>query len=436
MNGRDQALAIFQAALQAADPYTAVSNQLDRILSLYTAGRYGKLYAVAFGKAAASMMRAVTDKAEDLLTGGMVITKYGHARTFRLPDMIEVYEAGHPLPDQQGVAATRRAVAVLQKADAATLVLCLISGGGSALFVAPCAGVTLEEKQHVTALLMRAGADIVELNTVRKHLSLVKGGRLAEIAHPARVISLILSDVIGDPLDTIASGPTAPDASTFGDAVAVLKKYHLLEKIPETVKAVLIDGVRGLITETLKKDSLVWQAVENCIVGSNAKATSAAVSYAQGQGYETVLLASDLQGEARDVGGKLAARALEALKESRADHKKRCLVAGGETTVTVKGKGRGGRNTEMALAFALEIAGSDGMTMLSAGTDGTDGPTDAAGAVVDGKTIPQAATIGLDAGAYLEDNDSYSFFHKTGGLVMTGPTGTNVMDVEVVLIDA
>ena len=286
MNGRDDAIAVFQAALQAADPYTAVASQLDRIRSLYQEKGFRKLYALAFGKAAAPMMQAVTDKAGDLLTGGMIITKYGHAATVRLPALVEVCEAGHPLPDQQGVAATRKAVAMLQKADEAALVLCLISGGGSALFVAPCDGVTLEEKQKVTGLLLRAGADIVELNTVRKHLSLVKGGQLAAIAHPARVISLILSDVIGDPLDSIASGPTAPDASTFEGAVAVLNKYGLMDDIPETVRRVMLDGQKGLVSETLKKESPVWKAVENCIVGSNAKATAAAVASAQGLGYE------------------------------------------------------------------------------------------------------------------------------------------------------
>lgn len=435
MNKQAQAIAIFRAALKAADPYQAVADRLDRIRLVYSQGNYRSLYAVAFGKAAAAMMKAVTDKAGDLLTRGIVITKDGHSRTVSFPHLIDVYEAGHPLPDQRGVAATQRAMEMLRMGDASTLVLCLVSGGGSALWVAPCEGVSLEEKRIVTALLLQAGADIVELNTVRKHLSLVKGGRLAETAYPARVISLILSDVIGDPLDVIASGPTAPDETTFEDAMAILEKYRLLEAVPASVRILIMDGQRGLVAETLKKESPVWRAVENRIVGSNAKATAAAVLQAQEEGYEVISLGSDVQGEARDVGRRLARMALAALKESQADDKKRCFVAGGETTVTVKGKGRGGRNMEMALSFALEIAGTGGITMLSAGTDGTDGPTDAAGAVVDGETVLRAKALGFDPAAYLEENDSYSFFQKTGELVITGPTGTNVMDIEVVLID-
>jgi hydroxypyruvate reductase/glycerate 2-kinase len=429
---RDAAVEIFQAALAAADPYRAVAAHLDRVLSVYRNGGYERICAVAFGKAAASMMQAVADRCGDLLTRAVVVTKYGHAGTARLPSSVEVYEAGHPLPDENGVAATRRVLDVLKTADAKTLVLCLISGGGSALLVAPCDGLALPEKQAVTDSLLKAGADIVELNTVRKHLSAVKGGRLAAIAHPASVVSLILSDVIGDPIGAIASGPTAPAESTFADAVRVLRKYDLFASLPPGVRVLLERGVRGEIRETPKGGAPALAAVENLIVGSNGIATAAAVRKAEELGFRAVLLATALRGEAREVARELARSVLQR-SSGPGTEERRCFVAGGETTVTVRGAGLGGRNTELALSFALEIEGVPGITMLSAGTDGTDGPTDAAGAVVDGRTIPRARSRGLDPERALAENDSYTFFQSAGGLVMTGPTGTNVMDIQLVL---
>ena len=433
---RDIAIDIFRAALKAADPYDSVMHHLEHALSIYHQGAYRKLYAVAFGKAAVSMMQAVVDRAGDLLTKAIVITKYEHAKAARFPGVIEVYEAGHPLPDKNGVAATRRTVELLKKADAETLVLCLISGGGSALFVSPTNGISLEDKQNVTHSLLKAGTDIVELNTVRKHLSLVKGGRLAEITYPARMISLILSDVIGDPLDVIASGPTAPDETTFADAINVLNKYHLLDAIPESALSLLLDGQRGLIADTPKHGSPAVKMVENTIIGSNAKATAAAIARAQELGYQSKLLSSTLQGEAKDVARWLARTVIQTGAENMRGNRRLCFVAGGETTVTVRGTGLGGRNTEMALAFAVEIKGMQGITMLSAGTDGTDGPTDAAGAIVDYETVSLASGLNLDPMVFLKNNDSYRFFEKAGGLIKTGPTGTNVMDIQIVLIES
>jgi glycerate-2-kinase len=319
---------------------------------------------------------------------------------------------------------------VLKEADGQTLVICMISGGGSALLAAPHEGITLPEKQQITQLLLRAGANIQELNTVRKHISRVKGGRLAELAYPARILSLILSDVIGDRLDVIASGPTAPDPTTFQDALGVIGRYDLADKIPEKVLGILMRGARGEIPETPKEKSQAFERVENIIVGSNKKAIEIAEREAAKRGYQVTILSSELQGEAREVGGWLARKAM-----AMRDGSKICLISGGETTVTVKGSGLGGRNMELALAFAQEIKGMRGITFLSAGTDGTDGPTDAAGAIVDGETITRAEAAGHSPEAYLENNDSYHFFKVAGGLFLTGPTGTNVMDLQIVLID-
>ena len=433
MSRKDDAADIFRAALEAADPYRAVTAYLERVLSTRETLGWNQVTALAFGKAAAPMMKAVADCRELPLTRALVLTKRGHAQTADLPDPIEVHEAGHPLPDLDGVVATRKLLDAVKSADEHTLVLCLVSGGGSALLVAPCDGISLAEKQGVTEALLKAGADIGELNTVRKHLSAVKGGRLAQLGHPAALVSLVLSDVIGDPLDVIASGPTAPDQTTYAQAVDVLVKYRLWHSLPPGVRSVLEEGRRGLRAETPKRGAPVFARVENVIVGSNTTALQAAVRRARDLGYAASSAPEPLWGEARDAGRRLARAALCGELGPRGETC--CFVAGGETTVTVKGTGLGGRNTELALAAALELAGADGITLLSAGTDGTDGPTDAAGAVVDGRTVPEALAQGLSPERSLDDNDSYRFFAAAGGLFVTGPTGTNVMDLQVVLLD-
>ena len=429
------AVKIFDAVLQGADPYVLVERQMDRIFSTWQDGNYRKLLLISFGKAAYPMARAVSDAASAILSRGIVITKYGHLQAAGLSERIDCYEAAHPVPDEAGVKATNQVIEALQAADRQTLVVCLISGGGSALLVAPHENITLGEKQQVTQLLLKAGADIRELNTVRKHISRIKGGRLAEAAYPARVLSLILSDVIGDPLDVIASGPTSPDHTTFADALGVIRRYDLADKIPGKALDILIRGDQGEIPETPKEGNPVFQKVENMIIGSNRKAIEMAEAKAVALGYPVVILSSELKGEARDVGASLAREAIHRQRQSReTDGGRLCLLAGGETTVTVKGGGLGGRNMELALAFALELKGTSGITLLSAGTDGTDGPTDAAGAIVDGETTAKAAAKGLDPEDYLNRNDSYPFFKAVGGLLMTGPTGTNVMDIQIILI--
>ena len=434
---RQDASGIFQAALKAVDPYEIVEGQVNKIRRIYRDGNFERLLMISFGKAAFPMALALADGTDDLLVQGILITKDGHLRRDRLPDRIIQCEAGHPVPDIRGVRATQRVVAALQEAARETLVVFLISGGGSALLVSPVEGITLEEKQEITRLLLMAGADIGELNTVRKHISLVKGGRLAERSYPARAISLILSDVIGDRLDVIASGPTAPDQTTFIDALKVIERYQIKDRIPSRALEILLSGARGEIQETPKEQAGVFSTVENCIVGSNRMALVAAKSEAAARGYEITLLSDALQGEAREAGYRLARQAIETADTVGGDRKGlRCLLAGGETTVRVTGSGLGGRNTELALAFAQRIKGMGGITLLSAGTDGTDGPTDAAGAMVDGRTVERAESLGMDPEEYLKNNDSYNFLKATDDLFITGPTGTNVMDLQIILIES
>lgn len=426
---------LYNAALKAVDPYDCVKRDEDKISDYYLRSNCKRIICAAFGKAACSMSYAFEEGFGELIQGGIVITKYDHCRK-HIPRCLKVFEAGHPLPDENGLRGTEEIINTLQGADENTLIVCLISGGGSALLVAPFEGITLEEKQTVTDLLLKSGADICELNTVRKHISKVKGGRLAEIAYPARVISLILSDVIGNRLDVIASGTTAPDGSTFQDALAVLNKYSLADKIPLSVLDILQRGSRGLIPETPKENSIVFRTVENIIIGSNKKALEAAKTKADELNLHANIISEEITGEARDIGKWLAKVALETRNTSGINkNRKICLISGGETTVSVKGAGTGGRNMELALAFAIEIEGVSGITLLSAGTDGNDGPTDAAGAIVVGDTALKARTAGIDPLEHLWNNDSYNFFKKTGGLFITGPTGTNVMDIQCILIE-
>ncbi|MCX5892824.1 MAG: glycerate kinase [Deltaproteobacteria bacterium] len=425
---------IFRAALRAVDPYKAVNRHREEICRAYDLHKCERLWLIGFGKAAAAMSKAVVDSLPDRLSRGIIITKYGHVLPGNRSERVAVFEAGHPLPDENGVKATQEVVKLLRQADRKTLIVGLISGGGSALLVSPVKGVTLAEKQEATELLLKAGADISELNAVRKHLSAVKGGRLAQIASPAPVVSLILSDVIGDRLDVIASGPTAPDPSTYREVMEVMAKYGLAESLPPSVGDIITQGAQGLIPETPKEGNQIFRNVQNIIMGSNALAVEAAQQAAERLGYEAEIISTTLCGEAKLVAKELAGRAM-AVRQALGPGRKVCLVAGGETTVTVKGGGQGGRNTELALAFALEIADLKGITLLSAGTDGTDGPTDAAGALADGQTVARALGLGLEPRSYLADNDSYSFFKKIDDLVITGPTGTNVMDLQVILIE-
>src|SRR3990170_8192014 len=430
----DELISIFKAGIDAVNPYRLVLQSLKvegNVLNIgnisYDLNQFNNILVIGAGKATASMAQAVEEVIGDKISNGLITVKYGHTRSLK---KIKQLEAGHPLPDEAGVKGTEEIFKLLEGADEKSLVICLLSGGGSALLVSPLDGIILDEKKEVNRFLLSVGARIDEINTVRKHLSNVKGGRLSEISHPATLITLILSDVIGDRLDVIASGPTVPDNTTFKDAMNVIDKYNLVDKLPANVMILLKQGLRGDIKDT-PKEGLIKD--RTFIIGNLKHALTAAKEKAVSMGYETEIISSELQGEARDVGRWLAKRA-KGLKEAG------CLISGGETTVTVKGNGLGGRNQELALAFAIEIEGLKGITMLSAGTDGTDGPTDAAGAIVDGETVSKAKTLGLDPERYLNTNDSYNFFKRLDSLtgerfhVITGPTGTNVMDMQIIKV--
>ncbi len=425
---------IFYSALHSVDPYELVKTQTAVIRAVFQEEGYHRLLIIGFGKAACPMAKAAEDGLSCLIDGGLVITKGGHCERHR-PEKVRIIEAGHPIPDEHGMKGTGEIMQLLNEADENTLVVCLISGGGSALLVSPADGITVEEKKLITALLLKSGADIQDLNAVRKHISKIKGGRLAQLANPAKVVSLILSDVIGDSLDVIASGPTTPDPTTYSDALSVLEKYGLIDETPKSILKVLRDGEKGLVPETPKEGDRAFEKAENIIIGSNKKALTAAKKRAEELGLLSNIISDNIHGEARQIGKWLAEKVISGRKDVDVHHKPLCLISGGETTVTVRGMGLGGRNMELALAFAMEIDGAEGITFLSAGTDGTDGPTDAAGAIVDGGTFRRARKAGLDPIEYLRKNDSYYFFSKEGGLFVTGPTGTNVMDIQLAVIN-
>jgi hydroxypyruvate reductase len=420
---RKQALAIFRAALAAADPAGAVTSYLEN----RDYSRFRNIYVVGAGKASAAMARAAERVLGRRITAGLLNVKYGHVARLR---RIELNECGHPVPDQRGVEGAIRIAAIVSGAQPDDLVICLVSGGGSALLPLPSKPVTLEEKQEVTKLLLACGANIHEINAVRKHISDIKGGQLARLAAPAAVEALLLSDVIGDNLDVIGSGPTAPDASTFAQAWEILEKYGLTGKIPATVRSRVEAGMRGGIAETPKPGDPLFARVRNVVVGSNRLALDRAAAHARSLGFRTLVLSSQIEGETREIARMHAAIAREIVQFGRPIRPPACIITGGETTVTLKGGGTGGRNQEFVLAAAADIAGLNGVVVLSAGTDGSDGPTDAAGAIADGDTLARKP----DAVRYLAENDSYHYFEALGDLVKTGPTHTNVMDVRLVLI--
>jgi glycerate 2-kinase len=441
---RAELIDIYQSAIKAADPYRAVMEHLSLTGDMLSSGGadydlkgFRRIIVIGAGKGTAPMARAVEEILGDRIDQGIIVVKYGHTSSLR---KIVQREAAHPLPDEAGMRATAEIRELLKKAGKETFVICILSGGASSLLVAPADGITLNDKRVITDLLLSSGADINELNSVRKHISAIKGGRLAEIAYPATIVTMILSDVIGNRLDVIASGPTVPDSSSFRDALDVIHKYSLEKKIPAGVFSLLHLGVSGVIPDTPKSGAVFFQQVRNIVVGSIRQSVEAARVRAGELGFESHIVTFELRGEARDAARSLAQTALSA-RDSMKAGERRCLLAGGETTVTVRGVGKGGRNQELALAFALEIEGRDGFSLLSAGTDGTDGPTDAAGAVVDGTTAPKARERGMNPMEYLTNNDSYGFFRKFDELTgekahfMTGPTGTNVMDMQIILVE-
>ena len=435
---RNEAIKVFHAGLEAVDPVAAVRRcvildhgQLTIGDKTFDLSQVNDLFIVGAGKASGAMAAALEEILADRITGGLVVVKYGHAVDL---SHVSLVEAGHPVPDKNGQEGAERIRKHIAKAGKNDLVICLLSGGGSALLPSPCPGLTLADKQETIQVLLSCGATIHEINTIRKHLSRIKGGQLALSAHPARVVSLILSDVVGDDLDVIASGPTVPDPSTFQDCMNILSRYRIAEKLPKAISSHLVKGAQGKIKETPKPGHPAFDHTDHFIIGNNFQALDSARLYAESLGYNTVMLTSLLTGETRDAAYFHAAIVREMTQSGHPAGPPACLLSGGETTVTLKGSGKGGRNQEFALASAIALGGLEPVVLLSAGTDGTDGPTDAAGAIMDGTTLARAEAKGLDAAVYLADNDSYHFFQTLGDLFITGPTRTNVMDVRIALV--
>jgi hydroxypyruvate reductase len=437
---RSEANRIWSAALQAVDSESAVRKfvkRRGRILSVngerYDLGKFRKVWVLGAGKAAAPMGQAIEKVLGDYLSCGFLATKYGH----RLPlNTIEIAEAGHPLPDANSVAAADRILTLANQVAPNDLVFCLLSGGASALAVAPAEGIDLESKLECTRLLLNSGASISELNAVRKHLSNLKGGKLARILAPARIICLILSDVVGDDIGTIASGPLAPDPTTYADCIEILRRLNILEKMPATVKKRFKLGASGLLDETPKENGKALKKIQTVIVGSNALACSAAVREAKRLGYHTIALTSQLEGDNAEAARLHMSIVNEIVFQARPLRRPACIISGGETTVRISGNGKGGRNQEFALHCVRQLAHLPAPCLaVSLGTDGTDGPTDAAGALADNSTLARSMKYGADfLKQCLQDNNSYFFFDRLGDLIFTGPTRTNVMDLHIFLV--
>ena len=432
--------ALIDAALQAVEPKRVVSNVLQRDGEYLLVGNrnyqlsdYERVRLIGFGKAAAAMAAAVEAELGEGLLGGLVITKYEHGQPLQ---RTRVLEAGHPLPDEAGVRGTRVLLEWLGEGAEDDLILTLISGGGSALLVLPAGEISLADLQAVNASLLRSGATIQEFNTVRKHLSQVKGGQLARRLSPAQVIALMISDVVGNQLDVIASGPLSPDPTTFNDARNILMSRKLWKDLPNAVKVHLEEGLKGAIDETPERGDPIFEKVQNEIVGDNRLASLAVVERARALGYNARLVTSSLEGEAREVAQMIVGLAEDLEQSDEPVPRPACLVLGGETTVTLHGDGQGGRNQELALAAAIQLAEGDlqNVRIVCLATDGGDGPTDAAGAVVEATTIALGESSGLIARVCLSRNDSYPFLDAAGALLRTGPTQTNVNDIIVILI--
>ncbi len=435
---RKDALAIFKAGLSAVDPSAAIKKYCRRDGNRFRVGDHfydlsqiRHVYVIGAGKASAPMAAAIEAILGDRITGGTVIVKYDHTTDLR---HIGLVEAGHPVPDDNGVTGAEKILSWVSPAGPEDLVICLVSGGGSALLTLPAPGITLADKQKVTQALLSCGATIQEINTLRKHLSRIKGGGLCRAAHPAALVSLILSDVVGDHLDVIASGPTVPDTSTFDDCRKIIAAYGIETEMPPAVLTRIQAGIEGQIEETPKETDPVFSQTVNQIIGSNIDAIQAAKHESTSRGYRTIILSSMIEGDTTDVARMHGAIAREIVRTGHPIPAPACLLSGGETTVKVTGGGKGGRNQEFALAAAMDINGDETIVVFSAGTDGTDGPTDAAGAVADHLTLSRARRRGMDPRHYLTENDAYHFFKPLNDLVMTGPTNTNVMDLRVILV--
>ena len=438
-----EARAIFRAGLDAVHAGEAVSRHVKiekecgREFLLCGKQRISldeteRIIVLGAGKASSQMARALERRLGNRIAGGAVVTQYGHAERCRY---IEILEAAHPVPDISGVEASRKIEKWAAAARKEDMVIFLLSGGGSALMPAPAPGISLADKQSVTTSLLRAGAPIEALNCVRKHLSELKGGNLARKIFPARMNVLLVSDVIGDPLDVIGSGPAAGDSSTFAEAKAYLQRYGVFREIPEAIRKRIASGCQHEIPDTPAPGDKIFRRVNHHIVANNKIALEAAYNKAKSMGYAVEMRTTSLSGEASEAGKSIAGDAKRILGDSRKKHAPTCLLYGGETTVQVLGDGLGGRCQELALSFAIEIRGYENVCLLAAGTDGRDGPTEAAGAIVDGRTAKITQNQGLDPNVFLRNNNSYNFFRRRRACMFTGPSGTNVMDLMIVLVN-
>ena len=437
-------IVIFSKALFAVNPFRILKDGIrfekeylrirvgEEPEEIFDFNAFDKVFLIGTGKASNSMAQAIEEIFGDRITKGLITTKYGHLLPLQ---KTEIIEAGHPIPDQKGYEGAKKIRNLLKESGPNDLVIFLLSGGGSALLPFPAADIDLKEKQEVTQLLLDCGAEIKEINTIRKHISRMKGGWLAKWAYPSAVIGFILSDVVGDQLDAIGSGPTVPDSSTFEEAWEILEKYDLLNEISSSIQKHLQLGKEGKVEDTPKLGDIVFEKVHNILIGSNILALRAAEKEASSLGFNTFILSSSIVGETREAARFHTAIAKEVISSGNPVQRPACILSGGETTVTIKGNGLGGRNQEFALAGALDISGIQKVVLLSGGTDGTDGPTDSAGAFADHTTVRRAKSMGLDPKVYLENNDAYPFFRSLGDLLVTGPTYTNVMDVRIMLVD-
>ena len=435
---REDAVAIFEAGLKAVAPDAAIARFCRRDGDILTIGdraydleAYENVVLVGAGKATAAMAAAMETLLGDRLSDGVITVKYGHTAPLR---KVRTIEAGHPVPDPNGEKGSEKILSLARAAGEKDLLLCMISGGGSALLPRAVDGVALADKQETTRILLACGANIHEINTLRKHLSLIKGGNLAVAAAPATVVSLFLSDVVGDDLDVIASGPTVPDGSTFADCAAIVAKYGLADRLPKAVMDHFAKGLAGDAQETPKPDHPAFGKTAHIIIGNNMAALSAARKEAVRRGYRALILSSSIEGDTCEAAHMHAAIAREVVQTGHPLRPPACILSGGETTVTVRGDGLGGRNQQFALCAAGGIAGDAPVVMLSGGSDGNDGPTDAAGAIIDHTTLDRAVGLDLSLPHYLAKNDAYHFFDRLGDLLITGPTNTNVMDVRIILV--
>lgn len=399
----------------------------------YDLNRYEKIYVVGTGKASATMAFELEKLIGTKISNGIVSTKYGHSTPC---NKIRIIESGHPVLDENGLRAGDEILKLVKEADENDLVICLLSGGGSSLLEKLPDEITLSELQSVFRALLKCGANIEEMNVVRRHLSKIKGGLLAEAIYPATSVSLILSDVINDPLEAISGGVTSPDPSTFQDALNIIAKYKIKDQIPENVIKYISMGTQGRISETIKTGNKIFEKVTNIILGNNKEALIIAKEKAESLGFNVLIHSDNIQGEARDIGKLAANIAKEIFKKNLPISKPSCVLIGGETTVKIVGTGKGGRNQELVLSAMIEMNDSEfNYIIASCGTDGTDGPTDAAGAIASKEIWQRSKELDILPLPFLRNNDSYTFFEKTGGLIITGPTGTNVMDIIIILVN-